>query len=183
MDWNTAGPAAIIGAFVATLGVFAAEMWIKPQLARWRVASILNIEIRLNVRLIDLVIQHRTNNPELVSESFQLSVRGWDAAANELHYLPEHALRPLLLQYNQFREVNELVAAHSRKGDLILQASEGPQALALFGEFQKESALFGDLVVKTRAQCERTLPHLAQVLANRFYGESVRSLKSVAVFL
>ena len=164
MDWNAAAPAAIIGAVVATIGVFLVEMWLKPQLARARVARILAVELRLNIRLFDLALEHRQTKPDLVSESFQLSLRAWDAAADELHYLPESALRPLLLVYNQFREVNELVAAHSRKGDLILQLEGGVQTKVLFQEFQDNARLFGELLVNVRQQCERTLPHLDRII-------------------
>ena len=164
MDLNAAVPAAIVGAVIATLGVFAVEMWLKPRLARRRVACILAIEIRLNIRLIDVALKHRQENPARVSESFVLSQRAWEAASDELQYLQESTLRPLLLVYNQFQEINSLVRGHSRKGDQLLRLTPGPPFAALLQEFQDNAQVFGDMLTGTRAQCERTLPHLTRII-------------------
>lgn len=164
MNWNQAAPAAIVGAVVATTGIFFVELWLKPAFARKRVASILLVEVRLNVRLLNLAIEHRKGNSELVSESFSVSTRGWDSVAAEIHHLPESTLRPLLLLYNQYREINDLVASHSRKGDFILQIEQGPHVLPLMRELQDSSRLFGESLESCLRQSDRTLVHLQRLV-------------------
>jgi len=163
MDLNSAG-AAIIGAVVATFGVFIVELWLKPEFARKRVATILLVELRLNAKSINAVLKHREVNPESVSDSIVTSQRYWIAAANDIHHLPEPALRPLLLVYNQFAELDHLVAGYSRKTDLVLQIGDGPAGRALWKELQDESVLLGEMLPKILLQIDRTIPHLQSLV-------------------
>jgi hypothetical protein len=166
MNWNDAAPAAIIGAVVATVGVFLIELAVKPAFACKRVAKLLLIEIRLNVRLLYRAREHREQqqNDELLSESIFMSQRHWDAVQADLHHLPEHALRPLLLTYNQFTEINKSAESHSRKADMLLQMDEGPRMHALMQEYRDEGRLFGESLAGTLDQCERTMVHLRQLV-------------------
>lgn len=165
MNWNDAGPAAIVGAVVATVGVFAVELWIKPAFARRRIATVLLTELRLNARLLNAVQAHRSSDPESISESIVTSQRCWTAVEGDLHYLPEAALRTLLLTYSQLSEIDRLVAGYSQKGDLVLQLGDTPQARALFCEMQGNASLLTDSIARTLGQIERTVPHLERIVA------------------
>lgn len=166
MDWNAAGPAAIVGAVVATIGVFVVELWLKPEFARKRVARVLLTELRLNTKALTRAIEHRQAVPDSVSESIFTSQRGWEAVASDIHHLPEGALRTLLLVYAQLTEIDRLVTHYSRKTDQLLQLPALPQANAIMLDMQNDARLLGDVLPSTLAQIDRTVPHLERLIAD-----------------
>jgi hypothetical protein len=163
MDWNAAAPAAIIGAIAATVGVVGFELALKPAAARKRAARVLLDEIRLNGRLLAEAAKDRVDNPDRVSETVIMADRGWRAVEADIHHLPSKALRPLLLTYAQFAEINAVVSGYSRKADLVQQLT-GPQAQPLVLELRANQRLFGEMIVKVSAQCEATMNRLREVV-------------------
>jgi hypothetical protein len=166
MYWNLAGPAALVGAVSATVGVMLLELWLKPAYARQRVAAMLLAEIRLNVRGMTRVFAQLGENPEHVPEDVVISTLGWQAVASEIHFLPADMLDGLLLRYGQFREINDLVVRHSRKVDLILQMPlESPPLHAMQIELRHEAKTFANALRATLAGCEQTIPRLQAIIA------------------
>jgi hypothetical protein len=163
VNWNDALPAAVIGAAVATAGVFVVELWLKPSYTRKRVARVLLIEMRLNMRLLGAAIEDREGHPERVSQSVFVATRGCDSVGSELHYLSEDALRTVFLSYAQFQEINQFVRAYSQKIDLLLQL-DGGAATAVFGETLSDARRFGDMLQRTLDQCRRTVPYLQRLV-------------------
>ena len=163
MDWNGAAPAAIVGAVAATLGVVALELALKPAAGRKRAARVLLDEIRLNLRLLGEAAKDRVTSPDRVSETIVMADRGWRAVEADIHYLPSKALRPLLLTYAQFAELNALVSGYSRRVDVVHQLSGLPAQLLVL-ELQGNQRLFGDMLVKVPAQCEATMKRLREVV-------------------
>lgn len=107
-DWNAQGPAAIVGAVVATIGVLALEVWLKPRYARKRVATILLAELEINaVDIASALDQMDLGSHRPVTSTSAITV-GWDAAKAEAHYLPSDTLRILLKCYGQFEALDEI---------------------------------------------------------------------------
>ena len=156
--------AAIIGAAVATLGVLLVEVLLKPAFARKRVTRVLLSELQLNSRLLRKIQEHRAANPDSVSESLHISDRGWQAIAQDLHYLPTKALNSLILLYGKYEEINQLVRDHSHKGDMIFQIGEGPQVKWLFAELQHAAAILDKSLPDALAHTERATTLLKQHL-------------------
>lgn len=155
MSWNEAAPAAIIGAIAATVGVFAIELWLKPAFSRVRVARILLAECKLNETTLDVLIGLRIKNAELVPWDVALSLRGWNAVAHELHYMPVEALSSLLRLYSGFDAINALVQEYNHRVDMILQMPAGSEGalLALNHETRHTSEIFGKDLAATKKQC------------------------------
>ncbi len=164
MNWDAEGTAAVVGAVVATIGVFAVELWLKPEFARKRVARVLLTELRLNAKAIARAIKDREGEPDRVSESIFTSQRGWEAVSGDIHHLPEGALRTSLLVYAQLTEIDRLVSHFSRKTDQLLQLPAVAQTTAMQIDLQNDSQLFGGVLASTLEQISRTLPHLERVI-------------------
>jgi hypothetical protein len=169
MDWNQAAPAALVGALVATGGVFLLELCLKPAIARKRVALFLLAEVRLNRKLITRVIEHRGGNPESVPFDVVLSTRGWEAVAQDVHHLPLDAVSRLLACYGRFAEINFLVHEYGEQANRLLQARDLPTVVAVIDEdAMGMSRLFGGELAAGVEDCDNTERLLRELIDRGF---------------
>ncbi len=165
MNWNEAAPSAIAGAVAATIGVVLLELWLKPAFARKRVAQIMLAEVRLNARGVRHVMKHRETNPETIPWDVELSTRGWDAVASELHHLPLDAIAKLLELYGNIGEINNYAKENSRQVDLMLQMPPGAPALAAIDQGTAHmSRVFGEALQSTAGRCEKVIAILERLV-------------------
>lgn len=163
--------AAIIGAAVATVGVLVVELLLKPAFSRKRVTRVLLSELEINARLLRRIMEHRSANPGTVSESIQISDRGWQSVAQDLHYLPTKSLNSLILLYNKYEEINQLVRDYSQKGDFAIQLGDDPRVPSLMSELKHHAQLMDQMLPDVLAHTER-----AVALARRNLEEGIPDL-------
>ncbi|MBL8989743.1 MAG: hypothetical protein JNJ80_25965 [Gemmatimonadetes bacterium] len=89
------------------------ELWWKPRRDRRKAAGLLLADVLLNTDLLLLQAHARFKNPRSIPADFQMSVMGWDSAAQVLSELDPELLKSLVLLYNRYRYLNRCVELYA----------------------------------------------------------------------
>jgi hypothetical protein len=95
------------------------ELYWKPRRDRRRAASLIQAEVLLNAQLILLQAHARQQKPRAIPRDFRMSHMAWDASSSIVSELDPGVLKRLVLLYNRFETVNELVPLYADASDQL----------------------------------------------------------------
>jgi hypothetical protein len=106
------------------------DLYWKPRRDRRRAAALLHADIVVNMQIIQFHAHLRKSAPRKIPQDLKLSHLGFDTAGEIVSELPTELLRPVMLLYNRFDDLNRNVELYAQGMDQLatLDASSPQRA-------------------------------------------------------